>query len=108
MSHSFPITVHQPTKLSIKPPPMIYDFESTKNRTERFPVPTPPLSSASPTVELAPMMDLCDLIGKNSLYFFKKKEIKIGLNRQQTSVSRITQYKKIHGPRIRSSRRKTS
>lgn len=62
MSHSFPITVHQPTKLSIKPPPMIYDFESTKNRTERFPVPTPPLSSASPTVELAPMMDLCDLI----------------------------------------------
>lgn len=35
--------------------------------TERFPVPTPPPSSASP-VELAPIVDICDLVGKNYFY----------------------------------------
>ncbi|CAO3692064.1 unnamed protein product [Rhizopus stolonifer] len=57
--HSYP----QPTKLTIKPPPMMFDFEATKNINEnsRFPVPTPPLSSESPVVELAPMMDMCDI-----------------------------------------------
>ncbi|KAG1058042.1 hypothetical protein G6F43_000161 [Rhizopus delemar] len=62
MPHSFPITVvanNHPTKLSIKPPPMICDLELTKNINERIPVPTPPLSSTSPMVELAPIIDFC-------------------------------------------------
>ncbi|CAO3669189.1 unnamed protein product [Rhizopus microsporus] len=62
MPHSFPITVvANPTKLSIKPPPMMCDLETSKNENlTRFPVPTPPLSSTSPMVELAPIIDLCD------------------------------------------------
>lgn len=65
MPHSFPITVvANPTKLSIKPPPMMCDLETSKNENlTRFPVPTPPLSSTSPMVELAPIIDLC---GKDS------------------------------------------
>ncbi|KAI9254889.1 hypothetical protein BY458DRAFT_461963 [Sporodiniella umbellata] len=53
--HSY--SMGHPTKRTIKPPPMKFDFESTKhlNDPSRFPVPTPPLSSESPTVELAPM-----------------------------------------------------
>ncbi|KAI9269403.1 hypothetical protein BY458DRAFT_510882 [Sporodiniella umbellata] len=62
MPHSFPVTVvaATPTKVTIQPPPM------DEQERERFSVAaTPPLSSMSPVVELAPMMgEVCDGLGR--------------------------------------------